>query len=263
MCDDHVHIPPVHIFLTVPDLGRMQGGLSVFPFKLAGADLIADHQGALWWPEQQLLAFADLHLEKGSAYASRTTQMLPPYDTHATLKLMGEIAARYEPRRIVCLGDNFHDEEGPSRLDAAARASLQSLMKGRRFIWIEGNHDAAAAMALGGECAPSLMIGPLAFRHEADPASGEGEVSGHFHPVVTIATRLKRVRRKCFVSNGMRCVMPALGAFTGGLDVLDDAFAPLFTGAFSTFALGRDRVYHFAQRSAQPAKRRLVPGVGL
>jgi len=241
----------------------MQGRLPVSSFRLAGAELVADHQGALWWPDQHLLAFADLHFEKGSAYASRTTQMLPPYDTHETLRLMGEIAARYEPRRIVCLGDNFHDEEGPSRLDAAARASLQSLMKGRRFVWIEGNHDAAAAMALGGECAPSLTIGPLVIRHEADPASGEGEVSGHFHPVVSIATRLKRVRRKCFVSNGVRCVMPALGAFTGGLDVLDDAFAPLFPGAFSTFALGRDRVYHFRQHSAQATKNGLVPGVRL
>jgi DNA ligase-associated metallophosphoesterase len=242
----------------------MQGCPHVYSFRLAGAELVADHQGALWWPEQQLLAFADLHFEKGSAYASRTTQMLPPYDTHATLRLMGEIVARHSPKRIVCLGDNFHDEDGPSRLDASARQSLQALMKGRRFVWIEGNHDAAAALALGGESAPSLTIGPLVFRHEAEAESnGEGEVSGHFHPVVTVETRVRRIRRKCFVSNGLRCVMPALGAFTGGLDVLDEAFAPLFPGAFSTFALGRDRVYPFPQRSAEPAKRRLVPRVGL
>lgn len=241
----------------------MQGRAPVFSFRLAGAELVADHQGALWWPEQKLLAFADLHFEKGSSYASRTTQLLPPYDTHATLRLMSEIAARHEPKRIVCLGDTFHDGDGPSRLDASARASLQALMKGRRFVWIEGNHDAAAGLVLGGESTPSLTIGPLTFRHEADAACGEGEVSGHFHPVVSIATRVRRVRRKCFVSNGMRCVMPALGAFTGGLDVLDEAFAPLFPGAFSTFALGRDRVYHFLQRSAQAPKRRLVPGVRL
>ena len=251
MCDEHVHIPAVRTFLTVPGFGRFQGGLPVFSFRLAGAELVADHQGALWWPEQKLLAFADLHFEKGSSYAARTTQLLPPYDTHATLRVMEGIAARYEPKRIVCLGDTFHDEEGPARLDASARASLQSLMKGRRFVWIEGNHDLGSAGVLGGESASSLFIGPLVFRHEAEPNGGEGEVSGHFHPVISIATRVKRVRRKCFVSNGVRCVMPALGAFTGGLDVYDEAFAPLFPGAFSAYALGRERVYHFPQRSAQ------------
>lgn len=265
-CDNVCRMRPDYLlrtFLTVPDFWRFQGCLPVVSFTLAETDVVADHQGALWWPAQQLLAFADLHLEKGSAYASRTTQLLPPYDTHATLRLMSEITARYQPKRIVCLGDNFHDEEGPSRLDASARASLQALMKGRRFVWIEGNHDAASALVLGGESAPSLKIGPLVFRHEAEPAHGEGEVSGHFHPSITVATRVRRVRRKCFVSDGMRCVMPALGAFTGGLDVFDAAFAPLFRGAFSAYALGRDRIYPFPQRSVLAAKHRLVPGVRL
>lgn len=235
----------------------------MFLFKLAGAELVADHQGALWWPEQKLLAFADLHFEKGSSYASRTTQLLPPYDTHATLRVMGEVVARHEPKRIVCLGDTFHDKDGPSRLDASARSSLQSLMKGRRFVWIEGNHDASAGLALGGESTEALTIGPLVFRHEADPACEEGEVSGHFHPVISVDTRLRRVRRKCFVSNGQRCIMPALGAYTGGLDISDEAYAPLFPGAFSAYALGRDRVYHFPQRSALASQDRLVPRVRL
>lgn len=245
-------------------LARGDAGVVVtlFTFRLAGAEIVADHQGALWWPAQHLLAFADLHLEKGSSYAVRTTQMLPPYDTRSTLALMGRIADRYQPKRIVCLGDNFHDPEGPSRLDAQSRQLIQSLMRGRRFVWIEGNHDAAAAGVLGGESAPSLRIEGLVFRHEPEVDSGEGEVSGHLHPVVTVTTRVRQVRRKCFVSDERRCILPALGAFTGGLDVFDEAFAPLLRSAFSTYALGRDRIYHFPQQSAGASQRRLVPGVG-
>ncbi len=214
-------------------------------FEIAGARVVADPWGALWWPERSLLAVADLHFEKGSAIASRTGQMLPPYDTQATLKLFSEIVERYQPKRIVCLGDNFHDVEGPSRLDAGARKSIQDLMRGRRFVWIEGNHDAAAALVLGGESSPELEMGPLIFRHEPRVGNAAGEICGHLHPVTTVTTRAKRLRRRCFVSDGTRCVMPALGAYTGGLDVFDPAFAPLFGNGFTTYVLGRDRVYPF------------------
>ena len=127
-------------------------------FRLAGAEVFADHSGALWWPAEGLLAFADLHFEKGSSFAVRTSQMLPPYDTRATLSVMEEVVGRLAPRRIVCLGDNFHDPEGPARLESEARARLQRLMQGRCFVWIEGNHDQAAAGVLGGESAAELAV---------------------------------------------------------------------------------------------------------
>lgn len=229
----------------------------MFEFELAGAKVVADHQGGLWWPEQSLLAVADLHFEKGSAFATRTAQMLPPYDTHETIRVLSQIVERYQPLCIVCLGDNFHDAEGPNRLDDAARQRIQSLMSGRRFFWLEGNHDAAAAATLGGESALELRIGSIVFRHEPQADDTLGEVCGHLHPVVTINTRVKRLRRKCFVSDGSRCVMPALGSYAGGLDVFDTAFEPLFRQGFASYALGRDRVYPFehrplkSQRSAQ------------
>ena len=213
---------------------------------IAGVRLVADPSGALWWAEKRLLAVADLHFEKGSAFASRTGQMLPPYDTHATLKRFAEVAERLEPKTIVCLGDNFHDGAGPSRLDAASRKAIQALMRRRRFVWIEGNHDAAAALSLGGECAPEIEIGPLVFRHDAKRGRVSGELSGHLHPVARVTTRAKRLRRRCFVSDGVRCVLPAFGAYTGGLDVFDEAFSPLFPRGFAAYLLGRDRVYPFA-----------------
>lgn len=227
----------------------------MFAFTLASADVVADPSGALWWPAERVLVLADLHFEKGSSFAVRTSQLLPPYDTLATLRLVSAVAARHEPRCIICLGDNFHDPEGPARLDAAARASLAALMRGRRFVWIEGNHDAAAAVVLGGESAPALAIGPLVFRHEPSTDGVPGEVAGHLHPVITVETRARRLRRKCFVSDGMRCVLPSLGSFTGGLDVMDDAFAPLFPRGGMAYALGRETVYPFPV-AARPIRRR-------
>ena len=213
---------------------------------IQGARLTADPSGALWWADERLLAVADLHFEKGSAFAMRTGQMLPPYDTHATVARLGAVVERLQPKTIVCLGDNFHDGDGPSRLDDAARRGIYALMRGRRFVWIEGNHDHQAAVALGGECAREFSIGPLTFRHEPTHGRVSGELCGHLHPAASVETRARRLRRRCFVADGTRCVLPAFGAYTGGLDVFHEAFAPLFPAGFAAYLLGRDRVYAFA-----------------
>jgi DNA ligase-associated metallophosphoesterase len=215
-------------------------------FDVAGARLTADHSGAIWWADERLLAAADLHLEKGSAFAVRTGQMLPPYDSRETLTRLLAVVERFQPKTIVCLGDNFHDKRGVERIDAQARSLVRDLMRGRRFVWIEGNHDASSAIALGGECAPELSIGPLVFRHEPQSGKAPGELAGHLHPCATVSTRARRVRRRCFVSDGTRCVLPAFGAYTGGMDVFDPVFAPYFRASFHAFLLGRDRVYPFA-----------------
>ncbi len=215
-------------------------------FNVADAVLTADRSGAVWWAEKRLLAVADLHFEKGSAFAVKTGQMLPPYDTHATLARLNEVVERLQPKTIVCLGDNFHDSDGPSRLDESAKRAITALMRKRRFVWIEGNHDGASAIALGGECAVELELGPLVFRHDAKRGRVTGELSGHLHPVARVATRVKLLKRRCFVSDGQRCVLPAFGAYTGGLDVFDAAVARLFPDGFRAYLLGRDRVYPFA-----------------
>ena len=214
--------------------------------EINGATLVADRSGALWWPEERLLAVADLHLEKGSSFA-KTGQLLPPYDSRATLNRLNATVARFEPKTIVCLGDSFHDRQGPDRLDAESKGVVAMLQRKRRLVWIEGNHDAAAAAVLGGESAPEIEIGPLIFRHEPREGCAKGELAGHLHPVAVAVTRARRLRRRCFVSDGERCVLPAFGAYTGGLDVFDPAFALLFPRSFQAFLIGRDRVYPFAQ----------------
>src|SRR5262245_32451995 len=210
-----------------------------------GVRMVADRSGALWWAEERLLVVADLHLEKGSSFA-RTGQLLPPYDSRATLSRLHLAVTKYDPKTIVCLGDNFHDPQGPERLDAESRGMISLLQRKRRLVWIEGNHDAAAAVVLGGERVAEIEIGPGVFRHEPRVAPATGELAGHLHPVAVAVTRARYLRRRCFVSDGERCVLPAFGAYTGGLDVFDKAFAPLFPQSFQAFLIGRDRVYPFA-----------------
>jgi DNA ligase-associated metallophosphoesterase len=208
--------------------------------------LLADPDGALYWPEQGLLAVADLHLEKGSSFAARG-MLLPPYDTAMTLARLGRLIAHYAPRCVLALGDSFHDGGGPARLANDDRDNLLSLQRGRDWIWITGNHDPEPALNIGGNFHNSYSVGALTFRHL--PSGADGEIAGHLHPVARVAHRGRTVSRRCFAADKTRMVMPAFGAFTGGLNVRDAAFADLFgTIDFTAHMLGEDRLYAFAAR---------------
>jgi uncharacterized protein len=213
---------------------------------VAGISLIADPDGALYWPEQGLLAVADLHLEKGSSFAVRG-QLLPPYDTAATLARLARLIARYAPRCVMALGDSFHDGGGPGRLSVEDRENLKALQRGRDWIWMTGNHDPEPAINIGGVFESSLTVGILSFRHL--PTGADGEIAGHLHPVARVAHRGRTVSRRCFAADATRLVMPAFGAFTGGLNIRDAAFADLFgTLKFTAHMLGEDRLYAFAAK---------------
>lgn len=208
----------------------------------AGAALLALADGALFWPAECTLVVADLHLEKGSSFARRGV-MLPPYDTRATLERLLDIAERHQASRLICLGDSFHDGEAPARLDERDRALLAALAAGRDLVWIAGNHDPAPPEGLGGRTvAGALRLGPLTFRHVAEPLFALGEVSGHFHPKASVDVRGRRLSGRCFVSDAQRLVLPAFGAYAGGLDVFDPALRALFPGEFQVHLLARDRI---------------------
>jgi DNA ligase-associated metallophosphoesterase len=218
---------------------------------IAGVELVADPSGALFWPEEGLLAVADLHLEKGSSFAERRV-LLPPYDTAATLGRLTQLIARYAPRAVAALGDSFHDRRGPSRLNAVDRGSIMALQRGRDWIWIAGNHDPDPAEDIGGRFAAAFMLGPLTFRHQPDDGA-EGEISGHLHPIARVAKRGRAVSRRCFACDGKRAVMPAFGAYAGGLNVRDRAFAAVFeTLAFTAHMLGERRIYAVAAKQCLP-----------
>jgi DNA ligase-associated metallophosphoesterase len=213
---------------------------------VAGVRLVADCEGALYWPEERALIVADLHLEKGSSYAARGV-LLPPYDTAATLARLAELVTRYAPQAVIALGDSFHDGDGPLRLGDADRAALLALQRGRDWLWVAGNHDPDPSEHVAGSFAATLAIGPLLFRHAPQPGAVTGEVAGHLHPVARVSGRGRTVRRRCFVSDRRRVILPAFGAYTGGLNVRDPAFAEVFGNlAFTAHMLGKARVYAFA-----------------
>jgi DNA ligase-associated metallophosphoesterase len=212
--------------------------------NIAGAGLVADSDGAIYWPAEGLLIVADLHLEKGSSFAARGV-LLPPYDTAATLSRMACLMARYAPRAVIALGDNFHDHDGPARMAPSDHVALGALQRGRDWIWIAGNHDPDPAAHIGGSFGGTLAIGALIFRHE--PTGAKGEIAGHLHPVARVNGRGRTVRRRCFASDDARLVMPAFGAYAGGLNVRHRAFSQVFgTLAFTAHMLGAGRLYALA-----------------
>ncbi len=210
---------------------------------LAGETLSLDLSGALWLAAHRTLVVSDLHLEKGSAYAARSGQFLPPYDTRETLALLHEVVARLDPARVVALGDSFHDSRGPERMEPGDRAMVAALQDGRDWVWIAGNHDHAVSEGVGGRYADTLALGGLTLRHEPLPGGPEGEIAGHLHPCGKVAMRGRAVRRRCFVTDGHRLVMPAFGAYAGGLNVRDPVFDPLFPKGFTAHLLGDGRVF--------------------
>jgi DNA ligase-associated metallophosphoesterase len=214
-----------------------------------GESLLLDACGAAFSPSYSTLMFADLHLEKGSAYA-RGRQFLPPYDSADTLRRMAQAMARHKPARVIALGDSFHDRGAGERLGAQERDLLASLGRAAHFTWIAGNHDPHPPAWLNGEVVQELRLGGLILRHQPQAVPQAGEVAGHLHPCASVAKWGRSVRRRCFVSDGLRLILPSFGAYTGGLDVGDAAFASLFAGSFHAYMLGTRRVYAIPRRVA-------------
>ena len=239
-----------------------QAGTKVL--RLHGAAFVADPSGVLYWPDEHLLVVADLHLEKGSSYAQRRV-FLPPYDTSATLMRLAAVIARFDPKRVVALGDSFHDGGASARLLPHDIQALRAMQTGRDWLWIAGNHDPAPPN-LQGDHATHLTVGHICFRHipSAPPKGcdkdGDGEIAGHLHPVAIVGGRSGAVRRRCFVANGLRCIMPAFGAYAGGLNLLEPAIARLFeTSEPHAHVLGRDAVYTVARKQCLAEARSYEP----
>ena len=228
--------------------GHRDGGLAL---TVAGAAVVLRPSGALWLEAAGVLVVADLHLEKGSAFATRG-QMLPPYDTRETLGRLEAEAAALAPRAIVLLGDTFHDGRAESRLAGEDTIRLCALATGRELIWVVGNHDEDGPAALPGRTVAGLEAQGLSLIHEPSGAPVRGEVAGHLHPCARIRGRSASVRRRCFVTDGERLILPAFGAYAGGLNILDRAFAPLLARAPLAVALGAGKAHAIGWRSLRP-----------
>lgn len=208
--------------------------VSFAPLEFAGQGFMLTRTGALYWEQEQALLVADLHLEKGSYYAARG-QMLPPYDSRETLARLAQAAAHFGVARVITLGDNFHDDDGALRLEAEAAAMLRDLTGRLDWLWITGNHDENMPHGFGAERAEEAKVGGIILRHEARPGETGAELSGHFHPKIRMQVRGRHIARPCAViarakiGTQERMIMPAFGAYTGGMD----AGAPEIAAALS------------------------------
>ena len=215
------------------------------PLHMAGERLMLCPSGVALWPATRTLIVADLHFEKGSAMAVRGSPV-PPYDTRETLLRLAFALRRHTPRRVIVLGDALHDDRAISRMAPADLAALKRLLSPLEVVWIAGNHDPSPQPELPGICIPEWREGRLHFRHiggAAPLARNEAELSGHYHPKATLPTRIGGITRACFLATNQRLILPAFGAFTGGLDVQDPAMTALTRGAQRVFLLGRDRLH--------------------
>ena len=223
-----------------------------FEFHCAGETLQALPAGALFWPARRLLAVADLHLEKGSSYAVNARKLLPRHDTRQTLAMLTALIDVMQPETVVCLGDSFHDRTAIERLPEVEHRMIVGLTGRVRFVWIAGNHDPAPPPQGWGDVAEEIQDSPLVFRHEARFGPADGEISGHFHPVAALTVRGRGIRRRCFLTDGRRLILPAFGTYAGGLNALDPAIAQLFPDDYEALVVGRDAVRRLSWRQLRP-----------
>jgi hypothetical protein len=214
------------------------------PFSFGGHDWLALNGGALFWRARRALLVADLHFEKASWYAQKG-QMLPPYDTLATLADLSALVAATAAAEVWCLGDSFHDVGGCDRLPQDARDALRALTGAVRWTWITGNHDRQVADHCGGEVVDEAVVDGLVLRHEACAAEPRCELSGHFHPKLRIRVRGKQVARRCFVATTRKLILPAFGALTGGLDVTHPEIVRAVGGGAEALVPVEDRMLRF------------------
>lgn len=217
---------------------------------ICGEALTPDPMGSLFWRSHEALIVSDLHFEKGSSFAERGV-MLPPYDTRTTLRRLAALIRRYEPALVISLGDAFHDRQAEARIDEEDAKALEALMKNRDWLWILGNHDPEPPARFAASTEIETTIGSLTFRHEPLEGAAPGEIAGHLHPCARVSSEGRLLRRRCFAVGEDRLIMPAMGAYTGGLNILDGAYDNLFDTP-TAWVMGAQGVYPIAYDRLAP-----------
>jgi len=227
---------------------------------IGGQSIVLDHSGAAFLPETDDLLVADLHFEKGSAFAARGQAMLPPYDTAETLRRLEKVIARVKPARVICMGDTLHDLAGDARMSESDRNRLARLVGRQDWVWIAGNHDPAPPEGYGGTAAEELRVGDIVLRHDVERGAHSeipaGVVIGHYHPKAAVRARGRRISGRCFATDGRLLILPAFGVFTGGLNAREPAIAGLLKGDFQVFMIGKNGLFGFRREQLIPDPKR-------
>ena len=200
--------------------------MNTLSFNFADQEFQAVGNGALYWPSKRMLIVSDLHLGKSERVARRSGQFLPPYETQDTLSRLADTLQAFNPESVVCLGDSFDDLQASQNLLPQAITQLNTLMAGRRWIWIEGNHD-PGPVEFGGSHMRQVSLKGITLRLIAEEVTGKLEISGHYHPKTRLSIKGRWLTRPCFLIDATRVIMPSFGTYTGGLDCTNDAFSSL------------------------------------
>lgn len=233
---------------------------TTIPVTLAGQTVVLDHSGAAWLPETGDLLVADLHFEKGSAFAARGQALLPPYDTAETIKRLEKVIARVKPKRVVCMGDTLHDLAGETRMSETDRTRLGRMVARQDWVWIAGNHDPAPPAGYGGTACAELRLGNLLLHHDVesgpDGTIPAGEVIGHYHPKAAVRVRGRRITGRCFATDGRLLILPAFGSYAGGLNAREETISGLLSGNFQVVMIGRSGLFGFRREQLLPDPKR-------
>ena len=222
-------------------------------FKLGDLRLEPDYSGALYAPDFETLIVADLHIEKASTLYEKTGSAYPPFDTHDTLLRLDDAINRHRPKRLIFLGDTWHDEFGYARMQQPDQHQMHGIITRVETVFVSGNHDESAAGTGGPQMIDEIKLGNVTLRHEPYEDTNRYQICGHFHPVAKLIQKGRMIRRRCFLISDKQCILPAMGALSGGLNCLDPAYDYFMSQENrGVILLGRNRLFHLGMRNLRP-----------
>ena len=180
------------------------------------------HNRTILWREENILVVSDLHLEKGSSY-KLSGQFIPPYDTKDTLERLKKIIDKVKPNLLILLGDIFHDKYSLKRMNDTDKKLFNDIISKIKTIFVEGNHD-ANTLDLNRSTHKFYEKNNLFFKHIFSNEK-KLEISGHYHPSVSIKHKGIKLRCPCFIVSKNKIILPSFGKYTGGLDLKEEAFS--------------------------------------
>ena len=205
-------------------------------------------EGILFWFDKQIAIIADLHLEKGSSFGP-SGQFLPPYDSEETLKKIFKTIKNHKIKTIILLGDTFHDKNAFDRMSEKVFILFKSLIEKYKVIFILGNHESKFEIGRI-NFLNEYVIDDIHFIHQALPTS-IFQISGHFHPVASVKSSIKKITAKCLLHTNNHIILPSFGQYTGGLNINSPVFKPFVNNDSKIYMLTKKSIYKFTSKEVE------------